>query len=636
MIIFRKAKKPAQALNDLDAYISGLGYEPIKLLEREISSWGEISYEELAAIIESGRYQDFIDWRERYAKVVNEILAPLWLGAIEAASRKATRGKIILYDSHDEVKEWLKSHGGELISQISDQSRRAVINVIEAGIFNRTLPKVIAQQVRPLIGLTNQQAQQNLNYRAKVYQQYLTNGASEATAQARADKAAIKYAAKQHRFRAETIVLTETAFAYNKGADMGIRRAINAQLMGRCEMIWTTAGVLRTCGRCLELRGKVVGYTDEVGVQIPPLHPRCRCAIMYRETVETVKPNPKTVGECKNFGELETFWRRNYNAAVAGSLENLDFAATKEACTGFEAAMNLIPSTRQYLKELKSAKGKGWLYRYVYEDCAVEFNQALFLPEEIIGTREAIARTSAIVRNSTIKSMAAHEMGHAANLALAHKVGLSGKNIDKIGELFVKDVFNSLPKEERAAGFRTLCGRISKLLKYAQQRSETLPEALNDFVANGANATAFSKALVNQIEVAISGEEFVLKYILSQDYQQLRKQFGWASLDDVTVRKWYNWHDKRIHDLIDQTLTLEEKAHRAFDLRNEYRTQARDLMLNQKLRRALDETHPNPTWEGKIAEKMHKKGLTREEAIADIYETAMKTNPEVNRKLGLE
>lgn len=53
--------------------------------------------------------------------------------------------------------------------------------------------------------------------------------------------------------------------------------------MPRCEMIWTTAGVLRTCSRCLELKGKVIGTTDETGVTLPPIHPRCRCAIVYRE-----------------------------------------------------------------------------------------------------------------------------------------------------------------------------------------------------------------------------------------------------------------------------------------------------------------------------------------------------------------
>ena len=46
---------------------------------------------------------------------------------------------------------------------------------------------------------------------------------------------------------------------------------------------WTTAGTNRVCSRCLALKDTVVGHTDESGVSIPPLHPRCRCAIMYRE-----------------------------------------------------------------------------------------------------------------------------------------------------------------------------------------------------------------------------------------------------------------------------------------------------------------------------------------------------------------
>ena len=66
--------------------------------------------------------------------------------------------------------------------------------------------------------------------------------------------------------------------------------------MGRCEMVWTTAGTNRVCGRCMELKDTVVGYTDQSGVTIPPLHPRCRCAIMYREVgmprVMQAKPKP--------------------------------------------------------------------------------------------------------------------------------------------------------------------------------------------------------------------------------------------------------------------------------------------------------------------------------------------------------
>ena len=60
--------------------------------------------------------------------------------------------------------------------------------------------------------------------------------------------------------------------------------------MGRCAMIWTTAGTNRVCSRCLALKDTIVGYTDELGVTLPPLHPRCRCAIMYDE-VGTKLPN---------------------------------------------------------------------------------------------------------------------------------------------------------------------------------------------------------------------------------------------------------------------------------------------------------------------------------------------------------
>ena len=46
------------------------------------------------------------------------------------------------------------------------------------------------------------------------------------------------------------------------------------------------------CSRCLELKDTVVGRTDESGVTLPPLHPRCRCAIMYRELKgKNDKPN---------------------------------------------------------------------------------------------------------------------------------------------------------------------------------------------------------------------------------------------------------------------------------------------------------------------------------------------------------
>ena len=287
MIIFRKARTPAQTLNDLEAYISGLGDEPIEFLAREVRRWGEFSYSELEAAIEAGHLDELIAWRERYARVVNEVLAPMWASAFLFAAQRASRGKTILSDSDPDVRNWLKNHGGELITRLTDESRRAIANVILHAQERLMNPKEIARQIRPLIGLNAQQAQANFNYRLKVYNRYLQGGSSVEVATSRADKAALRYASKQHRFRAETVTHTELAFAYNQGAHVGVQRAISRGLMSRCAMVWTTAGTNRVCPRCLPLKDKVVGYTDEAGVQIPPLHPRCRCAIDYREVVDT-------------------------------------------------------------------------------------------------------------------------------------------------------------------------------------------------------------------------------------------------------------------------------------------------------------------------------------------------------------
>ena len=54
-------------------------------------------------------------------------------------------------------------------------------------------------------------------------------------------------------------------------------------------------GTNRVCGRCLALKDTVVDYTDESGVTLPPLHPRCRCAISYREVGDYQPKTPRIV-----------------------------------------------------------------------------------------------------------------------------------------------------------------------------------------------------------------------------------------------------------------------------------------------------------------------------------------------------
>lgn len=107
-------------------------------------------------------------------------------------------------------------------------------------------------------------------------------------------------------------------------------------------------------------------------------------------------------------------------------------------------------------------------------------------------------------------------------------------------------------------------------------------------------------------------------------------------VDNYTIRQWYVDHVSRIHESIDPLLPMEDRARLAFEARNAIREEARKLMLDQDTKRTLDTEHPNLTFDDLVKDKMKRKGMTREEAIEDVYKTATKTNKNVNKELGIE
>ena len=123
-------------------------------------------------------------------------------------------------------------------------------------------------------------------------------------------------------------------------------------------------------------------------------------------------------------------------------------------------------------------------------------------------------------------------------------------------------------------------------------------------------------------------------HLTEKDYNDIMYLKG--TLSNSTVRKWYVHHADSIPNSIDKSLPIEQQAIQACNLRNQFRTQARELMRDQELRKSLDETDPNLSFEEILANKMESKDLTREEAIKDILKTAIKTRKTVNEKFGLE
>lgn len=121
---------------------------------------------------------------------------------------------------------------------------------------------------------------------------------------------------------------------------------------------------------------------------------------------------------------------------------------------------------------------------------------------------------------------------------------------------------------------------------------------------------------------------------LKSEYEDIKELQH--SLSNTDVRIWYKAKDADIINKIDRSKSLEDQAKEAFEMRNRYRTQARELMKDQETRKELDEVHPNVSFEEKLDQKMKNKGLTREQALNDIIATAGKTNAKVDKSLGLE
>ena len=110
---------------------------------------------------------------------------------------------------------------------------------------------------------------------------------------------------------------------------------------------------------------------------------------------------------------------------------------------------------------------------------------------------------------------------------------------------------------------------------------------------------------------------------------------GKYSLSNVEARMWYLEQEAKIPDMIDKSLPLEEQAKQAFNLRNQFRTQARELMEDRVTAESLYKTDPNLTWE-EIVRKQSAKGVEGDDIYKAIIESSQHSRKSVNKSLGLE
>jgi len=103
------------------------------------------------------------------------------------------------------------------------------------------------------------------------------------------------------------------------------------------------------------------------------------------------------------------------------------------------------------------------------------------------------------------------------------------------------------------------------------------------------------------------------------------------SLSNYQTRIWYSWKKSRIDTLIKNARTLEEKARKAFDLRNEYRSAARQYMSDRKLAEYLEQVEKNQTWIEFLKYLKEEKNLIGDDAYEYILGSALKGRERVDK-----
>ena len=214
-------------------------------------------------------------------------LSPVAVDEAERTFVSLTRdfghGLRLSFDLHDpNFDRMVQEQEARLVREVTQETRRAIGNVISRGYQTGTHPYVLAPQIRELVGLTSRQANAVMSFAEAQRKQ----GRSPEVV---ADRA-IRYARRMRTRRAQTIARTETARAmvaakqasWEQAAARGLFNPLTAELR------WSAVQQDPT-EICATLDGKAVPFGETFDGLLPPAHPNCRC------DVSLVVPSPVQV-----------------------------------------------------------------------------------------------------------------------------------------------------------------------------------------------------------------------------------------------------------------------------------------------------------------------------------------------------
>lgn len=244
--------------------------------EREMTLLFERYFAELQASTTASGEVDWLNASERLASGWDDLSSKVVL----AAGEDAFKGFLL---DNPYTKAWAAKHWTDLVVGIEKPTREAMHRMIADGVFeNRNLGQ-IARDIRPLVGLREDQLEAVRKHFAWLRQAHPKLGLAALSEEAALAKA-MTYAGQLLKQRCTLIARTEVMTANNQGTLHSWKHARDKKLiLPQARRVWVANIAERTCPMCRAFAGKEAtldgDFTSSTGVtrHAPPAHPACRC-----------------------------------------------------------------------------------------------------------------------------------------------------------------------------------------------------------------------------------------------------------------------------------------------------------------------------------------------------------------------
>ena len=234
-----------------------------------------------------------------FGKLPASLTLPQW-----AAPNPFTVGFNIRFDATEpNAQKWANNRAGELVTAIDAQTRLVIRRIVADGLRQGRDTRTIARQIKNVVGLHPRWANAVVKFEDNEFRKLMRQGMKEEIARAKAIERTVVYRDRLVKKRAEMIARTENAIAQNQGRAESWRQANQAGLVDPASYkMWITAGDERTCDICAPMDGEIVPWlgTFSVGLEMPIVHPNCRCKAVI------VPPDRGLKNQYAGFGMLVT------------------------------------------------------------------------------------------------------------------------------------------------------------------------------------------------------------------------------------------------------------------------------------------------------------------------------------------